>query len=145
MRSQGKPLNPQNGERQVGYRFLTYQRRNPQAETFMKIKLGQKTSVVIDELLMVQCGDKNYRGTQSWSIPLFLWVFPPTVLPGLHVTIRKLPTNGPIYRTETDAQTLKTNLWLPKGTVGKWGWPGGLQLAYTHCGICKTGQRGPAV
>ena len=30
-------------------------------------------------------------------------------------------TNEPIYTTETSAQTLKTNIWLPKGN----GWGGG--------------------
>ena len=30
-------------------------------------------------------------------------------------------TNELIYKTETDSQTLKTNLWLPKGK----GWGGG--------------------
>ena len=27
-------------------------------------------------------------------------------------------TNEPIYTTETSAQTLKTNIWLPKGKLG---------------------------
>ena len=27
----------------------------------------------------------------------------------------KYDTNKPIYKTETDSQTKKTNLWLPKG------------------------------
>ena len=29
----------------------------------------------------------------------------------------KYDTNGLIYKTEIDPQTLKTNLWLPKGEV----------------------------
>ena len=39
-------------------------------------------------------------------------------------------TNELICRKETDSQTLKTNLWLPKGTggegrdgLGSWNWP----------------------
>ena len=39
-----------------------------------------------------------------------------------------------IYRTETDSQTLKINLWLPKG-IGGGGWTGGLELTYAHSGI----------
>ena len=34
-------------------------------------------------------------------------------------------------RTETDSQTLKTNLWIPKGTGGR-GWSRGWGLAYAH-------------
>ena len=45
----------------------------------------------------------------------------------------KKDTNVLICRTETDLQTLKTNLGLPKGTgVGGEGWTGGLELAYAH-------------
>ena len=40
----------------------------------------------------------------------------------------KIYTNECICRTETDS-------WLPKGTVGKEGWTGGLGLAYAHCSI----------
>ena len=32
--------------------------------------------------------------------------------------IKKSDTNELIYKTETDSQTLKTNLWLPKGKGG---------------------------
>ena len=32
--------------------------------------------------------------------------------------ILKNDTNEPIYKTETDLQILKTNLWLPKGKRG---------------------------
>ena len=43
--------------------------------------------------------------------------------------------NELICRTETDSETLKTSLRLPKGT-GVWeGWNRGLELVYTHCGI----------
>ena len=31
----------------------------------------------------------------------------------------KNDTNALIYKTETDSQTKKTNLWLPKGKVGE--------------------------
>ena len=32
-----------------------------------------------------------------------------------------MDTNELIYKTETDSQTLKTNLWLPKGNkLGVW-------------------------
>ena len=33
----------------------------------------------------------------------------------------KYDTNERIYKTETDSQTQKTNLWLPKGKGGGWG------------------------
>ena len=40
--------------------------------------------------------------------------------------ILKNDTNELIYKTETDQQTSKTNLWLPKGTsrdgLGVWDW-----------------------
>ena len=36
-------------------------------------------------------------------------------------------TNELIYKTETDSQTQKTNLWLPKEKVG--GWPLGVTSA----------------
>ena len=41
-------------------------------------------------------------------------------------------TNELIYRTETDSQTLKTNLWLPKGKDGGEGWIWNLGLACEH-------------
>ena len=37
-----------------------------------------------------------------------------------------------IYKKETDSQTLKTNIWLPKGRVVGKGWVGGLGLAKAH-------------
>ena len=53
----------------------------------------------------------------------------------LYVEPLKNDTHELIYKTETDSQTSKTNLWLPKGTGG-WGaggrWIGGLGLAYAH-------------
>ena len=45
---------------------------------------------------------------------------------------KKNDTNELIYKTETDSQTLKTNLWLPNGTGGAEGWIGSLGLAYAH-------------
>ena len=46
-------------------------------------------------------------------------------------------THELIRRIETDSQTLKTNLWLPKmrgggGPAGAEGWTVGLGLAYAH-------------
>ena len=35
----------------------------------------------------------------------------------LYVKSKKNDTNELIYKTETDSQTQKTDLWLPKGTV----------------------------
>ena len=57
----------------------------------------------------------------------------------------KYDTNKPIYKTETDSQTLKTNLWLPKGK----GW-GRDKLRvcdlHIHTTIYKIGkQQGPTV
>ena len=49
--------------------------------------------------------------------------------------IFKKVINELIYKTETDSQTLKTNLWLPKWTGRGEGGTGGLGLAYAHCGI----------
>ena len=61
--------------------------------------------------------------------------------------ILKKERNELFCRTDTDFQTLKTSLWLPKGTGdGGWGegWTGGLGLAYAHCGVWNAGQWGPA-
>ena len=46
----------------------------------------------------------------------------------LKVELKKNDTNELIYRTETDSQTSKTNLWLPKGKSGggEGGWIGDL-------------------
>ena len=58
---------------------------------------------------------------------------------------KKKDTNELLCRTETNSQTLKTNLWLPKGQVagrdglGVWDW----HMHIVVCGI--TAQRGPAV
>ena len=46
----------------------------------------------------------------------------------------KKDTNELIYRTEIDSQTLKTNLWFPKGTGEGLGWIKGLGLVYANCG-----------
>ena len=44
-----------------------------------------------------------------------------------------MDTNGLICRTETDLQTLKANVWLPKkiDCEGE-GWTWGLGLTYAH-------------
>ena len=38
-------------------------------------------------------------------------------------------TDEPIYRTETDSQTQRPDLRLPRGRRGEEGWPGNLALA----------------
>ena len=38
----------------------------------------------------------------------------------------KYGTNEPIYRTETDSQTWRTDLWLPRGWEEGVGWTGSL-------------------
>ena len=43
----------------------------------------------------------------------------------------KYDTNEVIYKTETDSQTQKTNLWLPKGKGGE-GYIRSLGLTDTH-------------
>ena len=48
--------------------------------------------------------------------------------------LKKKDTNELFCRTETGSQTLKTNLWLPERTSGGERCPGGLRLAYAHCG-----------
>ena len=56
---------------------------------------------------------------------------------------KKKDANELICRTETDSQTLKINLWFPKGTsLGK---AGGLGLAYAHCDIRNDWPMGPVV
>ena len=53
----------------------------------------------------------------------------------------KKDTHELICRTETGSQTLKTNLWFPKGTgsgrdwLGVWDW-------HMHTAICNDLQRG---
>ena len=44
----------------------------------------------------------------------------------------KYDTNGPIYETETDSQTQRADLWLPRGMGVGEGWTGSLRLAYTN-------------
>ena len=45
---------------------------------------------------------------------------------------KKCGTNELIYyRTETDSQTERTDLWLPRGEEGV-GWTGSLGLAYAN-------------
>ena len=45
----------------------------------------------------------------------------------------KKDTSELTCRTEIDSQTLKTNVWSPKGTGGgEKGWMGCLGLAYAH-------------
>ena len=50
----------------------------------------------------------------------------------LLVESKKKDTNEVIYKTETDSQTLKTNLWLPKGKCGGEGQIRSWGLTYTH-------------
>ena len=40
----------------------------------------------------------------------------------------KYGTNELIYRTETDSQTWRTDLWLPRGRREEVGWTGSLGL-----------------
>ena len=55
---------------------------------------------------------------------------------------KKKDTNGHICTTETDSETMKTNLQLPKGTVGGGeGWIGGLGLAYGISGQQETAKQ----
>ena len=56
----------------------------------------------------------------------------------------KKDTNELLCRTETDSETLKTNLWLPKWT-GRGGMYWGLGLAHAHWGIRNDRQGGPAI
>ena len=65
------------------------------------------------------------------------------VISSLTCGIFKKDTNELICRTETDSQTLKTNLWLPKGTGGGDRWIGGLGLDMHTVVYGMTGQWGP--
>ena len=47
----------------------------------------------------------------------------------------KYDTNELIYETETDSQTQKTDLWLPRGRAVLEGWIGSLGLADANCYI----------
>ena len=47
----------------------------------------------------------------------------------------KYGTNELIYETETDSQTQKTDLWLPRGRAVLEGWNGSLGLADANCYI----------
>ena len=49
----------------------------------------------------------------------------------------KYGTNEPIYKTETDSQTWRTDLWLPKGRGRGVGWTGSLGLADANYSIEK--------
>ena len=40
----------------------------------------------------------------------------------------KYGTNEPLYETETDSQTQRTDLWLPRGRGEEMGWTGTLGL-----------------
>ena len=44
----------------------------------------------------------------------------------------KYDTNELIYEKETDSETQRTDLRLPKGRQGKGGWTGSLELAYAN-------------
>ena len=46
--------------------------------------------------------------------------------------IQKNDTNELIYKTKTDSQTLKTNLWLPKGKGREEGRVRSLELTHVH-------------
>ena len=59
--------------------------------------------------------------------------------------IFKKDTNELIYKTETDLQILKTNLWLPEGKHVGWD-KSGARDAHTHTTIYKIdNQQGPTV
>ena len=40
----------------------------------------------------------------------------------------KYGTNEPVYRTETDSQTWRADVWLPRGNGERAGWMGSLGL-----------------
>ena len=59
--------------------------------------------------------------------------------------ILKNGTNELIYKTETNLQMLKTNLWLPKGKCGGWD-KSGVWDEHTHTTIYMIDdQQGPTV
>ena len=57
----------------------------------------------------------------------------------------KKDTNELIYKTETDSQTSKINLWLQRGSVGVKEGLGAWGLAYAHYVYRMDSQWGPAV
>ena len=60
--------------------------------------------------------------------------------------ILKKDTSELTCRTETDSQTLKTNLWLPKGVGGREGWTWGQWDWHMHTAVYgRVGQQGPVI
>ena len=47
----------------------------------------------------------------------------------------KYGTNEPMYKTETDSQTWRIDLWLPRGRGEGMGWTGSLGLVYANYSI----------
>ena len=46
-----------------------------------------------------------------------------------YMSTQKYDTDQPIYKTETDSQTQRTDLWLPRRSVEREGWTGKLRLS----------------
>ena len=57
----------------------------------------------------------------------------------------KYGTNEPIYKTEIESQTQKTDLWLPRGRGKGVGCTGSLGLVGANYSFRKDKQQGPAV
>ena len=55
----------------------------------------------------------------------------------------KYGTNEPVYKTETDAQTQRTDLWLPRGTGEGVGWTGSLGLVDANYYIQNVSNEAP--
>ena len=57
----------------------------------------------------------------------------------------KFDTNEHIYETETDSQTQRTDLWLPRGREGGEGWMGGWDQQMQTIMYRMDKQQGPTV
>ena len=67
------------------------------------------------ELEIFILSEVRKRKTNTWNDITYTWNL-------------KYGTNEPIYKTETDSQTWRTDLWLPRGREEGVGWTGSLGL-----------------
>ena len=76
-------------------------------------------------------------GHRCSSDPVLLWLWHSSICHRFGPKKKKIKnlkndTNEPNYQTETDSQTQKMDLWLPRGQREEMGWTGSLELVYIH-------------